>query len=160
MSDSKKIKVWYPPRASWVKWELSFCDQIEIEKDLQQIIPNFNSLNVVVDMLQSNESCSIDEILEYNKIFDRIVLINCETHANILQMLPKFDFEKVQFLTIGHVNYTPKHMKIVNIETFFGEVRRLYHSAKYAALAELTPYRSKNLYFDALLLHCLNDKSV
>jgi hypothetical protein len=66
-------------------------------------------------------------------------------------MLPKFDFEKVQFLTIGHLNYTPKHMKIVNMETFFGEVRKLYHRTKYAALTELTPFKAKNLYFDALL---------
>lgn len=151
MSDSKKIKVWYPPRASWVKWELSFCDQIEIEKDLQQIIPNFNSLNVVVDMLQSNESCSIDEILEYNKIFDRIVLINCETRNDVLSMAKQFDLSKVCFISLGYLNYEPQHMKIIGIETVFGEVRKLYHKTDYAALAELATSQSKPYYFDALL---------
>jgi hypothetical protein len=146
------IKLWFPERTNWVDHIIhTSCNQVEIVQDLEQIKSYSESMTVVIDIIQNNSCCNIEEILEYNKIFDRIVLINCETHANILQMLPKFDFEKVQFLTIGHVNYTPKHMKIVNMETFFGEVRRLYHRAKYAALAELTPYRSKNLYFDALL---------
>lgn len=146
------IKLWLPERTNWVDHIIrTSCNQVEIVPDLGQIKSDLESMTVVIDTVQNNSCCNIEEILEYNKIFDRIVLINCETHSNILQMLPKFDFEKVQFLTIGHLNYTPKHMKIVNIETFFGEVRRLYHRTKYAALAELTPSQSKNLYFDALL---------
>ena len=146
------IKLWRPERSNWVDCILqSNCDQVEIVQDLEQIETDCDSMTVVVDMMQNNSSCTIDEIFEYNKIFDRIVLINCETRPDILEIIPKFDFEKVQFLTIGYINYTPKHLKIVNIETFFGEVRKLYLRTNYEFLADLTPLQPKNLYFDALL---------
>jgi hypothetical protein len=145
------INLWRPERMNWMDYMVQNLDHVQMIKNLEQIKTNSDSLNVVVDIIQNNSSCKIEEILEYNKIFDRIVLINCETRPDILQIIPEFDFEKVHFLTIGHIHYTPKHIKIVNIETFFGEIRKLYHRSNYAGLADLKPLQSKNLYFDALL---------
>jgi hypothetical protein len=146
------IKLWLPERMKWVDWIIqNNCDQVEIVRDRSQIESNTNSLTVVIDIIQSNNGCCVEEILEYHRQFDRIVLINCETHPDILQMIPKFDFAKIQFLSIGHLNYMPKHIKIVNIETFFGEVWRLYHGTNYAVLEDLKPMETKSLYFDALL---------
>ena len=126
-------------------------DQIEIVKDLEQIKSNSGSMTVVVDIMQSNSSCTIKEILEYNKIFDRIVLINCETRPDVLEIAQQFDLAKVYFLNVSHLTYVPHSMKIIEVETFFGEVRKLYHRTNYESLKKLNPTSPKNLYFDALL---------
>ena len=137
---------------NWVNWIIqSNCNQVEIIQDLAQIKSDTDSLTVVIDIIQSNNGCNVEEILEYNRIFDRVVLINCETHPDILQMIPKFDFANIQFLNLGHLNYTPEHIKIVNIEPLFGELRKLYYRSDYAALKDLEPFKPKSLYFDALL---------
>ena len=146
------IKLWRPERSNWVDCILqSNCDQVEVVQDLEQIKTDRDSMTVVVDMMQNNSSCTIEEILEYNKIFDRIVLINCETRQDLLKIVQQFDLAKVHFVNIGHLNYVPKNMKIIGIETFFGAVRNLYHKTDYTALKDLEPFNPKNFYFDALL---------
>ena len=79
------IKLWFPERTNWVDYIVR--DHVEIVSDLEQIKTDFGSIKVVIDMMQSNSSCTIEEILEYNKIFDRIVLINCETRSDILKIV-------------------------------------------------------------------------
>ena len=146
------IKVWLPERANWIDYIIrTNCDHVKIVQDLAQIKSDSDSKNVVVDMMQSNSSCTIEEILEYNKIFDRIVLINCETDLDILETAQQFDLAKVWFINVSHLNYVPHSMKITEVETFFGEVRKLYHNTNYESLNNLKPLVSKNLYFDALL---------
>ena len=146
------IKLWRPERSNWVDCIIqSNCDQIEIVQDLEQITTDSESMTVVVDMMQNNSSCTIDEILEYDKIFDRIVLINCETRRDLLKIVQQFDLAKVHFVNIGHLNYAPDSMKITEVETFFGEIRNLYHRTDYTALKDLEPFKPKNYYFDALL---------
>ena len=146
------IKLWFPERANWVDYIIrTNCSQVEIVQDLAEIKSDSGSINVVIDMMQSNSSCTIEEILEYNKIFDRIVLINCETRKDLLAMTPKFDLTKVRLINLSHLNYIPYDMKITEVETFFGEVRKLYHHNNYEILKDLKPISSKNLYFDALL---------
>ena len=146
------IKVWRPERTNWIDYIIrTNCDQVEIVKELEQIKSDSVSMTVVVDIMQSNSSCTIKEILEYNKIFDRIVLINCETRPDVLEIAQQFDLAKVYFLNIGHLNYTPKHMTIVNIENVIGEIGKLYRRTDYVALKELEPHKPKKFYFDALL---------
>ena len=147
------IQVWLHPRVIWADRIIrDYCPQVELILDLEQIKLNTSSLKIVIDVVQSNQCCSIEEILEYNKIFDRIVLINAETRLNILEMITQFDLPKVHFLSTGCLKYTPQQMTIKNLETTtFGEVRRAYHKNEYKGLEELKPMQSKNLYFDALL---------
>jgi len=146
------IKIWLSDRANWIDYIIrTNGNHVEIVQDLTQIKSESDSKNVVVDMMQSNSSCTIEEILEYNKIFDRIVLINCETRSDLMQMVQRFDLAKVRFINLSHLNYTPHSMKITGVETFFGEVRKLYHNTNYESLNNLKPLVSKNLYFDALL---------
>jgi hypothetical protein len=146
------IKVWLSERANWIDYIIrTNCDRVEIVQDLTQIKSESDSKNVVVDMMQSNSSCTIEEILEYNKIFDRIVLINCETRQDLMQMAQRFDLAKVHFINLSHLNYAPNSMKMTGVETFFGEVRKLYHRTDYESLRDLEPMSTKNLYFDALL---------
>ena len=145
------IKLWFPERTNWVDYIIRTCDQVEIVQDLEQIKCESNSIKVVIDMMQSNSSCTIEEILEYNKIFDRIVLINCETRSDILEIAQQFDLTKVRLINLGHLNYVPHDMKIIGIETVLGEVQKLYHRTDYESLKNLEPLLPKNLYFDALL---------
>jgi hypothetical protein len=146
------IKLWFPERANWVDYIIGTnCSQVEIVQDLAEIKSDSGSINVVIDMMQSNSSCTIEEILEYNKIFDRIVLINCETRQDLLAMAQKFDLTKVRLINLSHLNYIPHDMKITNVETCLGEVRKLYHQTDYESLKDLKPMLTKNLYFDALL---------
>ena len=143
------IKLWFPERTNWVDYIVR--DHVEIVSDLEQIKTDSDSLSVVVDVIQNNVSCTVEEILEYNKIFDRIVLINCETRPDILKIVKQFDLEKVYFINLSHLNYVPHNMKIIEVETFFGEVRKLYHRTDYTALKDLESSNPKNFYFDALL---------
>jgi hypothetical protein len=146
------IKLWRPERTNWVDCIIqSNCDQVEIVQDLEQIKTDAESMTVVVDVFQNNVSCTIEEILEYNKLFDRIVLINCETRPDLLKIVQQFDLAKVHFVNIGHLNYVPHSMKIIGVETFIGEIRKLYHRTDYTALKDLEPFKPKNFYFDALL---------
>ena len=126
------IKLWFPERANWVDYIVrADYSQVEIVKDLAEIKSDSESIKVVIDMMQSNSSCTIEEILEYNKIFDRIVLINCETHPDILKTAQQFDLTKVWLINLSHLNYVPHHMKITDVETCLGEVRKLYHRTDY-----------------------------
>jgi hypothetical protein len=143
------IKLWFHERMNWIEYMVR--NQVEIVSDLEQIKTDADSIRVVVDILQSNASLSVEEILEWINIFDRIVLINCETRPDVIEILQRIDSEKVFFLTVGHMNYVPKHMTIVNIETSFGEVRKLYYNTNYEALKDLDPLAPKDYYFDALL---------
>ena len=146
------IKLWFPERANWVDYIIrTNCSQVEIVQDLAETKSDSGSIKVVIDMMQSNGSCTIEEILEYNKIFDRIVLINCETRQDLLEMAQKFDLTKVRLINLSHLNYIPYDMKITNVETCLGEVRKLYHQTDYESLKDLKPMLTKNLYFDALL---------
>lgn len=146
------IKLWFPERTNWVDYIIrTNCSQIEIVQDLAEIKSDSNSINVVIDMMQSNSSCTIEEILEYNKIFDRIVLINCETRHDLLEIAQQIDLKKVRLINLSHLNYVPHDMKITDVETCLGEVRKLYHRTDYQALRDLKPMLTKNLYFDALL---------
>jgi hypothetical protein len=149
--DKPMIKLWFPERMNWIEYIVR--DKVEIISDLEQIKIDTDpdSMSVVVDILQSNASPSVEEIFEWTKIFDRIVLINCETRSDIIEILSIIDSQKIFFLTVGHMNYVPKHMTIVNIETSFGEVRKLYHNTNYEALKDLDPLTAKDYYFDALL---------
>jgi len=150
--EQSMIKLWFPERTNWVDYIIrTNCDQVEIVQDLEQIKSDSESMTVVIDMMQSNSSCTIKEILEYNKIFDRIVLINCETPPDLLSKVQQFDFKKVHFVNIGHLNYAPDNMKILGVETFIGELRKLYHVIDNEFLGALDPFTAKNLYFDALL---------
>lgn len=145
------IKLWRPPRAEWVDYIiLSNCDQVDIVQDIE-IKSESDSMHVVIDMMQSNSSCTIEEILEYNKIFDRIVLINCETRPDLLKISQEFDLEKVYFINLSHLNYVPHSMKILGVETFLGEVQQIYRRTNYESLIKLQTTTEKNLYFDALL---------
>ena len=153
------IKLWHRPGFQAVVYN----DQMELVENIQEIVPNDKVPNVVIDLMQGSEvhfmqgtninsCCTMENILEYNKIFDRIVLVNCDTSYDILKIIEKFDLPKVYFLTVGEVNYKPQHMKIIEgLETCFGEVRKLYFKTNYKSLEDLKPMASKNLYFDALL---------
>jgi len=147
--EQSMIKLWFPERVNWI--DCIVRNHVEIISDIEQIKTDSGSMTVVVDILQSNSSCTIKEILEYNKIFDRIVLINCETRPDVLELAKQFDLAKVYFLNIGHLTYVPHSMKIIEVETFFGEVRKLYDRTDYESLKDIKPMLTKNLYFDALL---------
>lgn len=146
------IKLWFPERTNWVDHIIrTSCDQVKIVQNLEQIKSDSESTTVVIDMMQNNSSCTVKEILEYDKIFDRIVLINCETPRDLLATAPQFDFAKVHLINLSHLNYLPHDMKITNVETCLGEVRKLYHTIDNEFLKALDPFTPKNLYFDALL---------
>lgn len=142
-------QVFLPSRMLWAEPILEKESNISIVKDINELQSNIPT--VVLDLVQSNSSCSVEEIIEYSALFDKVILINCETPLNILDMAQQFDLANVHLIHIGKLNYSPTLMNISNIETFFGEIRKLYHRTQYQDLVKLTPFATKPLMFDALL---------
>lgn len=142
-------QVFLPPHMAWAEPILETDDTVTLIKNINDITPGAQT--AVLDILQSNSSCSIEEIIKYSKLFNRVVLINCETQLDILSVVKQIDLDNVWFISIGKLNYSPQSMTISNIETFFGEVRKLYHRTEYRDLDKLTPFVTKPLMFDALL---------
>jgi len=147
----RKILVYVPPeRMMWIEPVLNDCADLELCFD-QFKARQDHRIKVVVDILQSNSQVSVDEVVQYHKEFDRIVLVNCETPANIVSLLSAMDLPKVYFLTTGKINWRPQHMTVIEHENFFGAVQRLYSDNDYQSLSKLEPYSIKPYFFDALL---------
>ena len=148
----KKILVYVPPeRMIWIEPVLADCVDVETSFDRSTVTSAEDRHKVVVDILQSNSQVSVDEVLQYHREFDRIVLVNCETPADIVSLLSAMDLPKVHFLTTGKINWQPQHMTVVEHENFFGAVQRLYHDDGYRLMSDLSPYSTKPYFFDALL---------
>jgi hypothetical protein len=147
----QKILVYVPPeRMLWIEPILVDVPDLELCFDKDTATNVLDRIKVVVDILQNNSYISINEVIEYDHIFDRIILINCETPGNILDLLKDIDLSKVHFLTTGKINWTPSQMTVIQHENFFGAVQRLYQDDQYVSL-KLDPYSTKPFVFDALL---------
>jgi len=150
MTDNK-ILVYVPPeRMMWIEPVLADCADLELCFDRTNAVQDQRT-KVVVDILQSNSQVSVEEVLQYHRDFDRIVLVNCETPFDVVSLLSVMDLPKVHFLTTGKINWQPQHMTIIEHENFFGAVQRLYIDDQYRSLSGLTPYSIKPYLFDALL---------
>lgn len=147
----KKILVYVPPeRMLWIEPILADVPNLEICHSKDDAVSAHDRDKVVVDILQSNSQVSVTEVIDYSKHFDRIILINCETPIDIVDLLKAMDLPQVYFLTTGKVNWTPEHMTVISHENFFGAVQRLYKDDRYESL-KLDPYSIKPYVFDALL---------
>lgn len=141
-----------PPHLSWFESLIrDIRPQIDICGDISEL-PKFpNHYKIVADNLVGTQSDLDQRVLNYLPIFDKIVITNSEVPINILDQCVKFDHEKIELCITGKVNYTPKHMKIFRHENFFSCVQMLYQRLNIEPLKELTPYKPKPYYFDALL---------
>ena len=147
----KKILVYVPPeRMLWIEPILAELPRLEMCTELSIVIDSTDCVKVVVDILQSNSQVSVDEVIEYSQTFDRIILINCETPIDIVDLLKAMDLPRVYFLTTGKINWAPTHMTMISHENFFGAVQRLYKDDDYQSLI-VDPYSVKPYVFDALL---------
>ena len=91
---------------------------MKLVKNIEDIDANDIMSSVVIDLMQCSylgfvsgdtKMCpSCKTIQEYLKIFDRIVLVNCDTSNDILQIIRNIDFSKIHLVTVGKINYTPK----------------------------------------------------
>lgn len=143
------ISLYVSDSASWM---LNIVDKSNIKYyvDINQALAT-DAKKVAVGLLQSNSSCELADIKFYQKNFDKVVLLNCETPINLVDIVKQIDFDNVILLTIGCLNYQPQNMKVVNIETFFGLVHHAYKQFNFESLSQLDPYKTKSYYFDALL---------
>lgn len=148
---NKKILVYVPPeRMTWIKPILIGVPDIELCFDKDQIGQSMCQSKIVIDILQANLQASIEEIIEYHVIFDRVILIDCETPGNLKSLMQYIDLSKVCFLTTSRINLPAKYMTVIGHQTFFGVIQRLYRDDNYDSL-DLAPYSIKPYFFDALL---------
>lgn len=142
------IKLWHFSEFNTVRYN----DQMVVVGNLQDIIPNDTVPNVMIATFQGIGDITVEQIIEYQQIFDRVVLVCCDVPRCVVELIQQFDHPKIYVVTVGQINCIPKHLKIVDgLQISFAEVRRLYHGTTSKILEELNPMKSKNFYFDALL---------
>jgi len=142
------IKLWHFPEFNTVRYN----DQMVVVGNLQDIIPNDTVPNVMIATFQGTDDISVEQIIEYQKIFDRVILVCCDVPICVVELIQQFDHPKIYVVTVGKINCIPEHLKIVDgLQISFAEVQRLYRGPTSKILEGLNPMKSKNFYFDALL---------